>query len=155
MSKNLSAGILLYRFKSTGLEILLVHPGGPYFRNKDTGAWTVPKGLFEEGEEPLQAAVREFEEELGQPLLASQFTELTPVKQKGGKTVMVWAAEGDIDTSTVRSNTFKMEYPYKSGKWIEVPEIDRAEWFPPQEALKKINPAQADLITELMQKVNG
>lgn len=148
--KNQSAGILLYRFRNDAVEFLLVHPGGPFFKNKDAGAWSVPKGLFEENEEPVAAACREFQEELGQPLVAAQLIPLTPIKQKGGKTVHVWAAEGDINTDNIHSNTFPLEYPPRSGRFIQVPEIDQAAWFNEPTARLKINPAQASLLDELL-----
>lgn len=150
-----SAGILLYRFKEGILEVLLVHPGGPFHRYKDLGAWSIPKGEFSEDEEALVAARREFLEELGQKPDAIEFIPLTPVRQRSGKTVYAWAAEGDLDVSTVRSNEFLLEYPYKSGKFITVPEIDRAEWFTPDEAIRKINPAQVTLIKELQGILRG
>jgi predicted NUDIX family NTP pyrophosphohydrolase len=150
MRINQSAGILLYRKKGTGIEVLLVHPGGPFHVKRDLGAWSIPKGEFDENEESLAAAKREFEEELGQKLKAEKFLELKPVKQKSGKKVFAWAAEGDLDVTTVKSNIFKLEYPYKSGKWIDVPEVDRAEWFTTEVAKQKINPGQVGLIDELI-----
>ncbi len=132
-----SAGILLYRFVEHQLQVLLVHPGGPYHVHKDLGAWSIPKGEFEDGADPLVAAKREFREELGHPVTSTSFHRLSPVKQKAGKVVLAWAAEGDLDVSTIVSNTFSMEYPYKSGKWIDVAEVDRAEWFTPQVARKR------------------
>ncbi len=149
MRKNQSAGILLYRFVNKQLEVLLVHPGGPYHIHKDIVAWSIPKGLFEEGESALAAAKREFQEEIGQELKTDKFIQLSPIKQKAGKEVHAWAAEGDLDVSTVQSNVFRMEYPYKSGKWINVPEVDRAEWFDLETARQKINTAQVALINEL------
>lgn len=146
-----SAGILLYRFVEHQLQVLLVHPGGPYHVHKDLGAWSIPKGEFEDGEDPLVAAKREFREELGHPVTSTSFHRLSPVKQKAGKVVFAWAAEGDLDISTIVSNTFPMEYPYKSGKWIDVAEVDRAEWFTPQVAREKVNPGQISLIDELEQ----
>ncbi len=147
MSKT-SAGLLLYRFRDRVLEFLLVHPGGPFWKNKDVGAWTIPKGELAEGEDPLNAATREFEEELGfKP--AGPFTELAPVKQKGGKIVQAWAFEGDCDPSRVKSNTFKMEWPPRSGRQVEFPEVDRAEFFDFEEAKKKINAAQVPLLDEV------
>jgi len=127
-----------------------VHPGGPYHRHKDAGAWTIPKGLINEGEDMLAGAWREFEEELGSKPVSSAAIPLTPVKQKGGKTVYAWAARGNFDTGSFVSNTFRMEYPYRSGKWIEVPEVDRAEWFSIPEARLKINPAQEAFLDELL-----
>lgn len=143
-----SAGILLYRLQESKLQVLLVHPGGPYYKNKDTGIWSIPKGEFSDDEDPLLAAQREFEEETGQQL-SGNFIPLQSIKQKGGKTVYAWAIEGYIDASAVVSNTFKMEYPYKSGKWIEVPEVDAAGWFDVETAKTKINTAQAALVEEL------
>lgn len=150
-----SAGILLYRFVQEVLEVLLVHPGGPLHVKKDFGAWSIPKGEYTDDELPLEVAKREFWEETGKILEAGKFITLTPVKQKGGKLVMAWAAEGDIDTSAIASNTFKMQWPPKSGKWIDVPEIDRAEWFTAETARQKINPAQVAFLEELIQKLPG
>jgi len=149
LKNNISAGILLFRIGNRA-EVLLVHPGGPYFKNKDEGSWSVPKGLVEEGEVLQDAARREFEEELGLPLTAQRLWPLDPIKQKSGKMVYAWAAEGDLNTTLVKSNVFKMEYPYKSGKWIAVPEIDRAEWLDLSTARRKINAAQATFIDQLM-----
>lgn len=146
---KLSAGILLYLIQDDELQVFLVHPGGPYYVRKDDGAWSIPKGEYTGDEEPLTAAKREFEEETGLPVNGSIFIPLQPIKQKGGKTVYAWAVEGNADADKIASNTFKMEYPYKSGKWIEVPEIDRAAWFTVEEASVKINPAQMALIEEL------
>ncbi|MFD1255350.1 NUDIX domain-containing protein [Mucilaginibacter terrae] len=143
-----SAGILLYSIQQSILEVLLVHPGGPYFKNKDTGVWSIPKGEFMEDEDGIIAAQREFEEETGQPI-SGKFIPLQSVKQKGGKVVHAWAVEGNINASAIVSNTFKMEYPYKSGKWIEIPEIDAADWFDVATAKIKINAAQIALVEEL------
>lgn len=149
-STRQSAGILLYHMPKAGpLKVLLVHPGGPYFKDKDTGAWSIPKGEFTADEAPLAAAIREFQEELGQPVPSTDFHALTPVKQKAGKIVHAWAACGYCEVSNFQSNTFRIEYPYKSGRWITVPEVDKAEWFTPEEARLKINEAQAALISEL------
>lgn len=148
-----SAGILLYRIISNQIEVFLVHPGGPYFKDKDAGAWTVPKGEYPPEEEPLAAAQREFAEETG-TVITGQFRPLTPVKQKGGKVVSAWAVEGNIDADTVVSNTFKMEYPYKSGNWISVPEVDRAAWFDLANAREKVNPAQVNFLDELEKILN-
>ncbi|MDT3405523.1 NUDIX domain-containing protein [Mucilaginibacter terrae] len=144
-----SAGLLLYRLNKNELQVFLVHPGGPYYVRKDDGVWSIPKGEYAEDEEPLTAAKREFEEETGLPVNGSIFVPLKPIKQKGGKMVHAWAVEGNADHEKIVSNTFKMEYPYKSGKWIDVPEIDRANWFTVEEARIKINPAQIALIEEL------
>jgi len=149
MAKKISAGILLYRKRDNRLEVLLVHPGGPYFRTKDIGSWSIPKGLVDEQEDKLAAAKREFFEETGSELHAEHFIELSPVTQNGGKIVFAWGAEGNIDADAIRSNTFSMEYPYKSGKWIEVPEIDKAEWFDIPAALEKILASQVAFINEL------
>lgn len=143
-----SAGLLMYRRASGRLEVLLIHPGGPFWRNKDAGAWSIPKGEIAEGEELLTCALREFEEELGfKP--SGEFRPLSPVKQKGGKLVHAWCFEGDCDAANIRSNTFTMEWPPKSGQKAEFPEVDRAEWFDLQTAREKINPAQAGLLHEL------
>jgi len=145
---RISAGILLYRRHAGELQVLLVHPGGPFWANKDEGAWTIPKGEVADGEELLQTALREFEEETGvKPI--GKLTPLMPVKQKAGKIVHAWAMEGDLDVSAVKSNSFKMEWPPKSGKYAEFPEIDRAEFFDVPRAMKKINPAQIAFIDEL------
>lgn len=146
-----SAGILLYRMKDGELEVFLVHPGGPFWQKKDIGAWTIPKGEFTT-EEPLTAAKREFEEETGKRLTGN-FIELSPIKQKAGKTILAWAVEGDIDASAISSNTFTIEWPPGSGKKREFPEIDRAHWFTVEEGQQKINPAQAALIAELQAKL--
>jgi predicted NUDIX family NTP pyrophosphohydrolase len=143
-----SAGILLHRLRDGQREVLLVHPGGAFWKNKDDGAWTIPKGEVAEGEDLLAAAQREFHEELGtRP--AGAFRELTPIKQKAGKWVHAWAVEGDLDTTTIKSNTFTMEWPPRSGKQAQFPEVDRAAWFPLPEARRKINPAQVSLLDQI------
>jgi predicted NUDIX family NTP pyrophosphohydrolase len=147
-----SAGILLYRIKEENLQVFLVHPGGPYYVRKDEGVWTIPKGEYASDEDPLTAAKREFAEETGKSI-NGKFVALTPIRQKGGKIVQAWAVKGDIDPATIVSNIFKMEYPYRSGKWIDVPEIDRAEWFNVKVAKLKMNPAQIALVEELEQIV--
>jgi predicted NUDIX family NTP pyrophosphohydrolase len=146
-----SAGLLLYRIRDGVLEFLLVHPGGPFWKNKDAGSWTIPKGEIGDNEEPLAAAVREFEEELGFAPSAP-FIELTPIKQKGGKTVHAWAYAGDCDPTQIKSDTFSMEWPPKSGKQVEFPEVDRAEFFNLEAAKIKINPAQIPLLQEIQQR---
>jgi len=146
-----SAGILVYRQKSGFNEVFLVHPGGPFWRNKDKGAWSIPKGEFIE-EEPLAAAKREFEEETGKDITGN-FIELQPIKQKAGKVVYAWAVEGDIDEATIVSNTFNVEWPYKSGKWERFPEVDKAGWFNFEEAKEKINEAQVGFIVDLADKL--
>jgi predicted NUDIX family NTP pyrophosphohydrolase len=143
-----SAGILLYRMTDKQPQVFLVHPGGPFFRKKDVGAWSVPKGEYVDGEEPLTAAQREFEEETGQTIKGN-FIKLQPVKQKSGKVVQAWAVEGDIDHEAIKSNLFEIEWPPKSGKRVSFPEIDRAGWFTLQIAKQKIIPGQVGLIEEL------
>lgn len=144
-----SAGILLYRKTVSGIQVFLVHPGGPFFKNKDLGAWSIPKGEFLDDEDPLAAAKREFEEETGQAI-EGNFIKLAPVVLKSGKTVHAWAVEGDIDHQTITSNLFEMEWPPKSGKKQSFPEIDRAGWFDLEEARVKINGAQVGLIEEMV-----
>lgn len=143
-----SAGLLLYRIREQGPEIMLVHPGGPFWKNKDAGSWSIPKGEFME-EEPLVAAIREFKEETGMDA-SGKFIPLTTIKQKAGKMIFAFALEKDIDTTLVKSNTFEMEWPPHSGKNQQFPEIDRAAWFTIAEAKEKINPAQVALIDELI-----
>jgi predicted NUDIX family NTP pyrophosphohydrolase len=140
-----SAGILLYRRVTGEVQIFLVHPGGPFFKNKDTGAWSIPKGEFPDTEDPLVAAKREFLEETGQPV-DGEFNSIGSAILKSGKTVHAWSVEGDIDHETIRSNTFEMEWPPKSGKKQAFPEIDRAGWFNLSEARAKINQGQVKLI---------
>ena len=147
-----SAGILVYRIKNKQPEVLLGHPGGPFFKNKDLGVWSIPKGEFDENEEPLVAAQREFKEETGTDI-EGDFVPLKPVKYKNGKIVYVWAVEGNLDPSIIKCNTFPLEWPPKSGKIIQVPEIDKVEWFGVPVALKKIIPAQAPFIEELMSQI--
>ena len=155
MAKSrVSAGLLMYRRDEGGLQVLLVHPGGPFFRNKDEGAWSIPKGEVGPGEDPLAAAVREFAEETGvEP--TGPFLALTPVKQKGGKVVHAWAFEGDCDPAALVCNTFTIEWPPRSGRRVEFPEIDRAGFFGLAEARRKVNAGQAPLIDELERVVIG
>ena len=143
-----SAGILLYRTQQGDHQVFLVHPGGPFWKNKDAGAWSVPKGEFEEGEEPLAAAKREFKEETGIEV-DGKFIPLTPVKQKSGKLVMAWALKKNIDPSMLVSNLFRLEWPPRSGKWIDIPEVDKGAWFNMEEAMIKIIPGQVPIIHEL------
>src|ERR1051325_3463741 len=140
-----SAGLLLYRCTNGIIEVLLCHPGGPFWARKDEGAWSIPKGEFAPGEDPLDAAKREFEEETGQ-VANGEFIMLRPVLQPGGKIVHAWAVELDFDPATLRSNTFSMEWPPKSGQSREFPEIDRAEWFDVKSAHTKILKGQAPLL---------
>ncbi len=144
-----SAGVLFYRFENALLQVLLVHPGGPFWKNKDSGSWSIPKGEFKEKEIPLDAAKREFEEETG-VVPEGNFMKLTPVKQKGGKIIMAWALKGNMNSENVRSNTFKMEWPPHSGQLMEFPEVDKANWFSVNEAKIKINPGQIKFIEELV-----
>jgi len=150
---RISAGLLMYRRDDGTLQVLLAHPGGPYFQNKDEGAWSIPKGEIELGEDLLEAAKREFEEEIGFTP-TGPFIALTPVKQRGGKIVHAWAFEGDCDPSAIASNRFKMEWPPRSGQQIEFPEIDRAEFFDTSTARRKINSGQVTLIAELEKVVH-
>ena len=150
-----SAGILLYRFKNENLEVMLAHPGGPFWAKKDTGVWSIPKGEFEDDEEALVAAKREFEEELGKKVFAKKFIELTPVKSKSKKTIYAFAAEEDFDTTNITSNLCWVDWPPRSGKRIEIPEIDKAEWFNVETAKKKIIDYQLPLIDELITKINA
>ncbi|HET6769234.1 MAG TPA: NUDIX domain-containing protein [Chitinophagaceae bacterium] len=147
-----SAGIVLYRIQNNRVEIFLVHPGGPYWSKKDEGAWSIPKGEFDEKEEPLAAAKREFQEETGIEI-SGEFIQLNPVKQKGGKMVYAWAVEGDIDPGKIKSNSFEIEWPPRSGKMKSFREIDKAAWFHMIDAKKKIIEAQFALITELESKI--
>lgn len=155
---RISAGILLFRRcggeDGRTPEVLLVHPGGPFWKNKDAGAWSIPKGEVAEGEDLLATARREFEEEIG--MAPPDFVvPLGSIKQKGGKVVHAWAAEGECDPSAVKSNTFRMEWPLKSGKWAEFPEVDRAGWFALGAAREKLVPAQAGLVDALERVLAG
>ena len=143
-----SSGILLYRRKRGQIEVFLVHPGGPFWSKRDSGAWSIPKGEYAEGEDPLAAAKREFREETSFAILG-KFEPLLPVKQKGGKVVHAWAVEGDCDASAIKSNTFSMEWPPHSGKQQNFPEVDRAAWFTVALAKENIVPAQVGLIEQL------
>jgi predicted NUDIX family NTP pyrophosphohydrolase len=142
-----SAGIVLYR---NALEVLLVHPGGPFFAKRDAGVWSIPKGEYEDGDDPLACALREFEEELGTPLEADAPIELGTIIQRGGKRVTAWAVEGDLDAATAHSNTFVMEWPPRSGEHREFPEVDRAEWFSIEQAREKLVAAQVELLDRLV-----
>lgn len=145
---KISAGLVMYRMVNGEIEVLLVHPGGPFWRNKDDGAWSIPKGEIEPEEDPLLAAQREFQEEMGiKP--AGKFVSLGNVKLKSGKVVHAWAFEGDCDPATIKSNTFSLEWPPKSGKVQQIPEIDKAAFLPIMQARVKINPAQAAFLDRL------
>jgi predicted NUDIX family NTP pyrophosphohydrolase len=146
-----SAGILIYRGRAESLEVLLVHPGGPFWAKKDDGAWSVPKGEVDEGEEPRACALRELEEELGSSLGVGEegLEELGSVRQKSGKVVHCWTAAADFDPAELRSNGFTLEWPPRSGQMREFPEVDRAEWFALDAARRKINPAQVAFLDRL------
>jgi predicted NUDIX family NTP pyrophosphohydrolase len=143
-----SAGLLMFRRRAGGLEVLLVHPGGPFFASRDAGAWSIPKGEFDSAEAPLAAACREFTEETGLSA-CGPFLPLGEVRQRGGKRVSAWAFEGDGDPAAIRSNTIMMEWPPRSGRMREFPEVDRAAFFPLNEARQKINAAQVALLDAL------
>lgn len=152
MGQKKSAGILLYRYNKKTLEFFLVHPGGPFWKNKDAGAWSIPKGEFAEDEDGLLAAKREFEEETGHAV-KGDFIQLTPIKQKSGKMIYAWGVEGDIDVYDIKSNIFEMEWPPKSGRKQEFPEVDKGAWFNEAQAKEKINPAQMALVEELIRSI--
>jgi predicted NUDIX family NTP pyrophosphohydrolase len=151
---KISAGILIYRFSNDLLEILLVHPGGPFWKNKDLASWSIPKGEVEENENIFEAAKRELLEETGLTI-TGKYIELTPIKQKGNKKVFAWAVERDVDTKGIQSNMFEMEWPPKSGKRQLFPEIDKAEWFTPEMAMEKLISAQISLLKELEEKISS
>lgn len=148
-SRGISAGILLYRRTPGGVEVFLAHPGGPFWQKRDAGAWTIPKGLIDEGEDPLQAARREFHEETSLKLDGPCFP-LGSILQKAGKVVHAWACEGDADPAAVRSNEVQIEWPRGSGRWRSYPEVDRCAWYPAELAREKINTAQAEFIDRLL-----
>jgi len=148
MEKKNSAGILLYRFRAEILEVFLVHPGGPFWARKDAGAWSIPKGEFEADADLLETAKREFLEETGSPVDGT-FVALAPLRQRSGKLVHAWAVAGDIDASAVTSNTFSMEWPPRSGKQQEFPEVDRGEWFSISGAREKLLEGQRGFLDEL------
>jgi predicted NUDIX family NTP pyrophosphohydrolase len=149
-----SAGLLVYRWRRGDVEVLLVHPGGPFWAKKDRGAWSIPKGEYAPGEDALEAARREFTEETGWTA-SGPFIPLRPVRQAGGKVVTAWAVEADVDASSVRSNTFSLEWPPRSGRQIEVPEIDRAEWFSIPNAEARIGAGQRPLLAELIRLIEN
>jgi predicted NUDIX family NTP pyrophosphohydrolase len=151
---KLSAGVLLYRRRQGGLEVFLVHPGGPFWRKKDAAAWTIPKGLVEEGEDEMAAARREFEEETGMHP-EGECRALGSFRQPGGKTVIVFALEGDIDPDALRSNQFEMEWPPRSGRMARFPEIDRGGWFGLAEAGVKLLKGQVPMLSALRQALDG
>jgi predicted NUDIX family NTP pyrophosphohydrolase len=147
---EISAGLILFRRPATGVEIFLAHPGGPFWRNREEGAWTIPKGRVEPGEEPLATAQREFREETGiEP--QGPFLDLGSVRQKAGKVVHAWAWEGDADATAIVSNTTSLEWPRRSGRRITFPEVDRCGWFGSDRARELMNPAQAELVGRLQE----
>lgn len=149
-----SAGIALYRGSPPDLEVLLVHPGGPLWARRDAGAWSIPKGEYEDGEDPAGAARREFTEELGSPAPEGELVDLGEVKQRSGKLVRGWALRGDLDASAITSNTFALEWPPRSGRMREFPEVDRAQWFTLEQARERINSAQVPLLDRLEQALS-
>jgi len=153
MAVKRSAGVLLFRRGGGATEFLLAHPGGPFWAKKDAGAWSIPKGQIEDGEEPRACAIRELEEELGPApeLDPEALIELGSVRQRAGKVVEAWAAEADFDPASLASNTFSMEWPPRSGRQAEFPEVDRAEWFGLETAREKILPAQAEFLDRLLE----
>ncbi len=154
MARKLSAGILLYRQRDAGIEVLIVHPGGPFWAKKDDGAWSIPKGEYVEGENPLSAAKREFAEETGTEL-SGTFIELPPAKQPSGKVILAWAVEGDLDVASIRSSDFSVEWPPKSGRMQTFPEVDRGLWCDIALARQKLFPGQRVLLDELEQRVRS
>lgn len=148
-----SAGILLFRRLSNSVQVLLVHPGGPFWKNRDDGAWSIPKGLYDEDEQPFTAAKREFQEETG-CIPHGTFIDLGVHRQPSGKRLAVWAVEGDVDLALFKSNTFRMEWPPRSGRFEEFPEADRAAWFEPAQALRKIVKGQVPILQQLF-KMHG
>ncbi len=154
MTTKQSAGLLMYRKHGQSIQILLVHPGGPFWAGKDLGAWSIPKGEFNEDEDRLKAARREFEEETGF-LPSGQFVRLGAIRQPSGKVIHAWAFEGDLDAKKVKSNTFFLEWPPQSGKQKEFPEIDRADWFTVDAAREKIAKGQVEFLDELLRVVES
>ena len=151
---KISAGILLFRKTPAGLEVMLVHPGGPFWAKKDAGSWSIPKGLADEGEDLLMAAKREFLEETG-VTVEGEFLDLGRHKQPGGKTVVAFACEGDFDPALLTSNTFSLEWPPRSGRMAEFPEVDKAAWWSIDEALMKVNKGQALIIAALIEQLDA
>jgi predicted NUDIX family NTP pyrophosphohydrolase len=148
-----SAGILLYRLTGDEPEVLLVHPGGPFWARRDAGSWSIPKGEYDDAEEARGCALREFEEETGTALPEGELIDLGDVKQKSGKVVTAWAAEGDLDADAITSNTFTMEWPPRSGQMAEFPEVDRAGWFSLDDAREKLIAAQAEFVGRLRERL--
>jgi predicted NUDIX family NTP pyrophosphohydrolase len=150
-----SAGLLAYRYRDGLLQVLLVHPGGPFYARKDAGVWSLPKGEYTDGEDPLTVAKREFEEETGNQICSDAFLPLSPVRLKSGKQVFAWAVAADFDQCFIQSNKFEMEWPPRSGKKQSFPEVDKAEWFNIEEARIKLNPAQVAFVLELKEKLGA
>jgi predicted NUDIX family NTP pyrophosphohydrolase len=148
-----SAGILLYRVREGAVEVLLVHPGGPFWTKRDLGAWSIPKGEYEQGEDPLACALREFREETGHEPPRDGLLELGSVRQRGGKVLTAWAAAGDLDAAAVTGGSFTMEWPPRSGNRREFPEVDRAGWFGAEAARRKLLDAQAELVGRLLERL--
>jgi predicted NUDIX family NTP pyrophosphohydrolase len=157
MATKHSAGVLLFRVNGTGPEFLLVHPGGPFWKRRDQGSWTIPKGQIEDGEDPRDCALRELGEELGAApeLSPEQLIELGSIRQRAGKVVEAWAAEAEFDPAALDSNTFSMEWPPRSGNEQQFPEVDRAEWFDVEQARRKILPAQADFLDRVLEHLGS
>jgi predicted NUDIX family NTP pyrophosphohydrolase len=153
MAHKKTAGLLLYRIRDSAVEVFLVHPGGPFWAKKDEGAWSIPKGEFADDEQPLSAATREFQEETGFSM-EGNFMALAPLKQRSGKLVYAWALEGDCDAGAIKSNLFSMEWPPRSGKRQEYPEVDRASWFTVESAKRRIVPGQIAFLEELQQMLD-
>ena len=149
-----SAGLLLFRHRGGEIEVFIAHPGGPFWKKRDTGAWTIPKGVVDDGEDLLDAARREFLEETGIDAVGP-FTTLGSIRQKAGKEVHAWAWEGDVDPATITSNSTTAEWPRGSGNWLTFPEVDRCSWFDLETARAKINPAQAELLNRLKERIEG
>ena len=149
-----SAGLLLFRRRDDGIEIFLVHPGGPFWAKKDDGAWSIPKGLYTDGEDPLSAAQREFAEEVG-TAVDGEFMPLGAFKLPSGKLLSAWAVEGDIDAGAISSNMFELEWPPRSGKRAQFPEVDRAGWFNPQDARVKLTKGQLQVLDAFLAKLAG
>jgi predicted NUDIX family NTP pyrophosphohydrolase len=150
-----SSGLLLYRRTDAGIEVLLAHPGGPFWESRDEGAWSIPKGEVEAGEAELDVARREFHEETGHPAPASECLSLGEVRLKSGKYVAGWACEGDLDPAKAVSNTTTVEWPPRSGRRIAIPEVDRVGWFEPGEARRRLNPAQAVFVDRLLERLDA
>ena len=155
MAAPTSAGFLLHRMGDDGIEVMLVHPGGPVWATRDDGAWSIPKGEYAAGDDPAAAAEREFEEELGRRAPPGPRTDLGEVRQAGGKRVHAWAVRGDFDTASVISNPVEMQWPPRSGRWLQFPEVDRAAWFPLAEARRKLLAGQLPLLERLADAVGA